>query len=39
MNTLLKPVLCVVTSNDVKGSTGIPTGFWFKRINARFRPT
>ncbi|MBL7882304.1 MAG: type 1 glutamine amidotransferase domain-containing protein [Chryseobacterium gambrini] len=32
MDTLLKPVLCVVTSNDVKGSTGIPTGFWLSEL-------
>ena len=24
----MKKVLCVVTSNNVKGATGIPTGFW-----------
>jgi putative intracellular protease/amidase len=32
MNTVLKPVLCVVTSNNVKGSTGIPTGFWLSEL-------
>ena len=28
----MKKVLCVVTSNNVKGSTGIPTGFWFSEL-------
>ena len=32
MNTVLKPVLCIVTSNHVKGSTGIPTGFWLSEL-------
>ena len=28
----LKPVLFVVTSNGVKGDTGIPTGFWLSEL-------
>lgn len=28
----MKKILCVVTSNDVKGSTGIPTGFWLGEL-------
>ena len=28
----MKKVLCVVTSNNVKGSTGIPTGFWLSEL-------
>ena len=28
----MKKVLCVVTSNDVKGATGIPTGFWLSEL-------
>lgn len=28
----MKKILCVVTSNDVKGSTGIPTGFWLSEL-------
>ena len=28
----MKKVLCVVTSNDVKGDTGIPTGFWLSEL-------
>ena len=29
---MTKPVLCVVTSNNVKGDTGIPTGFWLSEL-------
>lgn len=28
----LTNILCVVTSNDVKGATGIPTGFWLSEL-------
>lgn len=28
----MKKILCVVTSNDVKDSTGIPTGFWLGEL-------
>lgn len=28
----MKKILCVVTSNSVKGSTGIPTGFWLSEL-------
>lgn len=28
----MKKILCVVTSNGVKGSTGIPTGFWLSEL-------
>ena len=28
----IKPILCVVTSNNVKGSTGLPTGFWLSEL-------
>lgn len=28
----MKKVLCVVTSNNVKGATGIPTGFWLSEL-------
>ena len=28
----MKKILCVVTSNDVKGATGIPTGFWLSEL-------
>ena len=28
----LKKILCVVTSNKVKGATGIPTGFWLSEL-------
>jgi len=28
----VKPVLCVVTSNNVKGKTGIQTGFWLSEL-------
>jgi len=27
-----KPVLFVVTSNGVKGKSGIPTGFWLSEV-------
>ena len=27
-----KPVLCVVTSNNVKGKTGLQTGFWLSEL-------
>ena len=29
---MIKPILCVVTSNNVKGTTGIPTGFWLSEL-------
>ena len=29
---LMKKILCVVTSNNVKGATGIPTGFWLSEL-------
>lgn len=32
MDKKIKPVLCVVTSNNVKGSTGIQTGFWLSEL-------
>lgn len=32
MNQSIKPVLAVVTSNNVKGETGIPTGFWLSEL-------
>ena len=32
MGTPTKPALCVVTSNQVKGETGIPTGFWLAEL-------
>ena len=28
----MKKILCVVTSNNIKGSTGIPTGFWLSEL-------
>ena len=28
----IKPVLCVVTSNPIKGDTGIATGFWLSEL-------
>ena len=28
----MKKILCVVTSNNVKGTTGIPTGFWLSEL-------
>lgn len=28
----IKPILCVVTSNGVKGSTGLPTGYWLSEL-------
>jgi len=28
----IKPVLCVVTSNPIKGDTGVPTGFWLSEL-------
>ena len=28
----MKKILCVVTSNSVKGATGIPTGFWLSEL-------
>ena len=28
----IKPILCVVTSNNVKGSTGLPTGYWLSEL-------
>ena len=28
----MKKILCVVTSTNVKGSTGIPTGFWLSEL-------
>lgn len=28
----MKKILCVVTSNNVKGSTGIPTDFWLSEL-------
>ena len=28
----MEKILCVVTSNNVKGSTGIPTGFWLSEL-------
>lgn len=28
----MKKILCVVTSNDVKGATGISTGFWLSEL-------
>ncbi len=28
----MKKILCVVTSNNVKGNTGIPTGFWLSEL-------
>jgi hypothetical protein len=28
----MKKILCVVTSNAVKGATGIPTGFWLSEL-------
>ena len=28
----MKKILCVVTSNNVKGATGIPTGFWLSEL-------
>ena len=31
-NNHIKPVLFVVTSNGVKGKTGIPTGFWLSEV-------
>lgn len=32
MNQTTKPVLAIVTSNNVKGNTGIPTGFWLSEL-------
>ena len=31
-NNSIKPVLLVVTSNGVKGKSGIPTGFWLSEL-------
>lgn len=31
-NNQIKPVLLVVTSNGVKGKSGIPTGFWLSEL-------
>ena len=28
----MKKILCVVTSNNVKGATSIPTGFWLSEL-------
>ena len=28
----MRKILCVVTSNNVKGATGIPTGFWLSEL-------
>lgn len=28
----IKPVLCVVTSNPIKGDTGVATGFWLSEL-------
>ena len=28
----MQKILCVVTSNNVKGATGIPTGFWLSEL-------
>lgn len=28
----MKKILCVITSNGVKGATGIPTGFWLSEL-------
>ncbi len=28
----MKKILCIVTSNNVKGATGIPTGFWLSEL-------
>lgn len=28
----MKKILCVVTSNNVKGTTGIPTDFWLSEL-------
>jgi len=32
MKQVKKPVLCVVTSNNVKGESDIPTGFWLSEL-------
>ena len=32
MKTDIKPILCIVTNNNVKGSTGLPTGFWLSEL-------
>ena len=32
MSNLIKPVLCVTTSNNVKGKSGQPTGFWLSEL-------
>ncbi|WPV01931.1 type 1 glutamine amidotransferase domain-containing protein [Mucilaginibacter sp. cycad4] len=32
MNNIIKKVLCVVTSNNVKGASSQPTGFWFSEL-------
>ena len=32
MSKRIKPILCVVTSNGVKGSTGIKTGYWLSEV-------
>jgi len=29
----MKKILCVVTNNNVKGATGIPTGFFLVKEN------
>lgn len=31
-NSHIKPVLLVVTSNGVKGKSGIPTGYWLSEL-------
>jgi hypothetical protein len=31
-NNGIKPVLIVLTSNPVKGESGIPTGFWLSEL-------
>lgn len=37
MTNQIKPVLCVVTSHPIKGSTGIPTGFWLSELTHPLR--
>ena len=32
LGLMKKKILCVVTSNNVKGATGIPTGFWLSEL-------
>ncbi len=32
MGNQIKPIICVITSNGVKGSTGIQTGFWLSEL-------